>query len=58
MKSQQDVQFKKLLLTKQKKLDLERTMSELGNPFPKKSDQKTKKKQKVSFKMPHVNKNL
>ena len=35
-----DVQFKK------KKLDLERTMSELVEPFRKKSDQKNRKKQK------------
>ena len=33
-KTSPDVQFKDFSLTKQK-LDLERTMSELGNPFPK-----------------------
>ena len=36
------------------KLGLERTMSELGEPFLKKSDKKIEKKIKV--KMPHVNK--
>ena len=35
-----------------KQLDLERTMSELGKPFLKKSDEKKqKKKQKINFKM-------
>ena len=37
-----DVQFKEFSLTKQKKLDLERTMNELGKPFRKKSDPKNK----------------
>ena len=45
---------KKLSFTKQK-ADLERTMSELGKPFPKKSDKKFKKN-KINVKMPHVNK--
>ena len=31
-------------------------MSKLGNPFLKKSDQKIKKKQKITVKMPHVDK--
>ena len=38
-----DVHFNKFSLTK-KKLDLERTISELVEPFLKKSDQKIKKK--------------
>ena len=38
-----------------KKLDIERTMSDLGNPFLKKADQKSKKKQKINVKIPHVN---
>ena len=41
-------------MTKQK-LDLERTMSELGKKFLKKSD-KFKKTKKIDVKMPHVNK--
>ena len=39
-----------------KKLDLEWTITELGKPFLKKSDQKKLKKQKTNVKMPHVNK--
>ena len=38
-------------------MDLERTMSELGKPFLKKSDEKNlKKNRKSMYKMPHVNK--
>ena len=35
-----DGQFETFSLTKQK-LDLERTMTEMGKPYPKKSDEKT-----------------
>ena len=41
----------------QQKLDLKRTMGELGKPFAKKSDQKFKKKLKIRIKMPHMKKN-
>ena len=51
-----DVQFKEFSLTKQKKLDLEWTMSELRKPFLKKSDKKIRKKNKINVKIPHVNK--
>ena len=37
-----DVKFKEFSMTKQK-LDLERTMSELGKPFPKNQIKKIKK---------------
>ena len=51
-----DVQFKEFSLTK---LDLKRTMGELGkNHFWKKIRSKNKKKQKISVKMPHVNKKI
>ena len=43
-------------MTKQK-LDLERTMNELGKAFPEKSDQKIFfKKRKFKVKTPHMNK--
>ena len=51
-----DVQFKKFPLTKQKKLDLERTMSELGAPLRKKSDRKIEKTVNIKVKFPYVNK--
>ena len=38
-----DIQFKEFSLTKQKKLDLERTMSKVRKPFLKKLDQTNKK---------------
>ena len=38
------------------KIDIERTMNELGKPFLKKSDQNTKKKQKIKAETPHLNK--
>ena len=41
-----DVQFKEFSLTKQKKLDQERTMNGLGKPFRKKSDPKNRKNSK------------
>ena len=50
-----EVQLNKFSLNKQK-LEIERTMSELGKPFPKKSDGKKIKKMKFNVKMPHVNK--
>ena len=51
-----DIKFKEFPLTKQK-LDLKRTMSELGKPFPKESEQKFKKLE-INVKMPHMNKKL
>ena len=51
-----EVQFKEISINKEK-IDRERTLSELGKPFPNhsKSDQKTKKN-KINVKMTHVNK--
>ena len=39
-----------------RKLDLERTMNGLGNPFRKNSDPKIRKNRKIRVKLPHVNK--
>ena len=50
-----EVNFRKLSLTKQK-LDLERTLIELGKPFPKKKSHTKIKNLKINVKMPHVNK--
>ena len=41
-----------------RKLDLERTMSELGKPFRKNAIQKNEKTVKIKVKLPHVNKKL
>ena len=50
-----DVQFKEFSLIKKEKLDLERTLSELGKPFPKETRSNLKKR-KIDVKMPQVNK--
>ena len=49
-----DVQFQELSMTKPK-LDLVRTMGELGKPFLKNNIKNIKKKQKINVKKPNVN---